>query len=46
MLLLFLRAFADTYDVRTAAREGGEGRSQVGGVFAPLAMKVTAEMRT
>lgn len=31
-------AFADTYDVVTGARLGGEGRSQVGGVFASMAL--------
>ena len=31
-------AFADTYDATTGARLGGEGRSQVGGVFGRLAI--------
>lgn len=34
-------AFTDTYDVVTAARLGGEGRSQIAGVFAPLALRAT-----
>ena len=32
-------AFADTFNAVTGARMGGEGRSQVGGVFGPLALR-------
>ena len=38
-------AFPDTYDAQSAARLGGEGRSQVGGVFAPLAMKARRALK-